>query len=144
MNSLLRKWPVRVPVIAAAAIIIVSAMISCKPDTSPTPEKLAALADTIKTPDVQSCRAIWSGTGTSRGKTTESYQEAAFTAPDRYHIKLTEDGAASEFIAIGDTQYIKSSGVSPAVMAALTYNTYTFLTAEYSLNSLIRVNITFP
>jgi len=109
MNTASRKWLRPALIIVAAAIILVIVLFTQSPNTSPTLKELTQMAETIETPDVQSYRTIWSGTSTNRGKTSESYQEAAFATPDRYHLKVTEDGAVSEFIAIGDTQYIKSS-----------------------------------
>ena len=136
MNTSSRKWLRPVLLVAAAVIILVIVLVTRSPDISPTPEELAAMAETIEALEVQSYRTIWSGTSTNRGKTTESYQEAAFTAPDRYHLERKEDGAVSEFIAIGDTQYIKSSEVSPNIMRAFTQSASHFLTPKYSLDSL--------
>jgi len=136
MNSSSRKWLRPVLLVAAAVIILVIVLVTRTPDISPNPEELAAMAETVETLEVQSYRAIWSGTSTNRGKTSESYQAAAFTTPDRYHLKIKEDGAVSEFIAIGDTQYIKSSELSPNIMRAFTQSASNFLTTKYSLDSL--------
>jgi len=130
------KWLKPVLVVLAAAALIVVVVVTRSPDVSPNPEELNHMGETIEAPDVQSYRSTLSGTSTNRGKTTESYLEAAFTAPDRYHIKMTEDGDVSEFIAIGDTHYIKSSELSPNVMRASTQSVSYFITPKYSLDLL--------
>jgi hypothetical protein len=127
---------IKVFVVAAALLIVVHVLTACSSEVSPGPEELAAIADTIETTDVQSCRAKWSSINTSNGMTTESAQEAAFTAPDRYHVKITNDGVVNEFITANGTQYVKSSNISTIMMTAFAQNTYTFLTVKYSLNSL--------
>ncbi len=136
MNSASRKWLRPALIIVAAAIILVIVLFTQSPNTSASLEELTQMAETIEAPDVQSYRSTLSGTSTNRGKTTESYLEVAFTAPDRYHIKMTEDGAVSEFIAIGDTHYIKSSELSPNVMRASTQSVSYSITPKYSLDLL--------
>jgi hypothetical protein len=134
MNTFSRM--IKVFVIAVALLIAIPALTACSPEVSPNPEKLAAIADTIQPTDVQSCRAKWSGSSISNGVTTESAQEAAFAAPDNYHVKINDDGAESEFITTGNTQYVKGSEISPVMMTALAQSTYTFLNIEYCLNAL--------
>jgi len=136
MNTTSRKWLRPALILTAAVVLIVVVVVARSPDASPNTEELAAMAETIETLEVQSYRTTWWGTSTNRGKTTESYQEAAFATPDRYHFKVTEDGAVSEFIAIDDTQYIKSSELSSKTITNFTRSTSHFLTVKYSLDSL--------
>jgi len=130
------KWLKPVLIVLAAAVLILVVVVTRSPDVSPNPEELNHMGETIETLEVQSYRSTLSGVSTNRGKTTESHHEAVFTAPDRYHIKMTEDGAVSEFIAIGDAQYIKSSELSPNVMIASTQSVSYSITPKYSLDLL--------
>jgi hypothetical protein len=136
MKVLLKKQRNRLTFTIIAVVLLMTILPSCAQDASPSLEELAVIANTIETPDIQSCLAIWSGTETSRGEKTELYQESAFAAPASYHIRFKENGDISEFVDTGDIQYIKSSSLSPAVMAAFTHNMQAFITPEYGLNLL--------
>jgi len=71
-----------------------------------TPEEVVTKAYAI-TSRVESYRVTVSTITTLEGQSSETFVEAEFVAPDRWHMKITTDGNWHEFINIGDKQYVR-------------------------------------
>lgn len=63
--------------------------------------------------EVESCRcSVISTYDGYRGVGVQPGMEGEYVSPNRYYMKMTDDGQVSEFIIIGDVQYFTSSGVA--------------------------------
>jgi outer membrane lipoprotein-sorting protein len=136
MTNAFRKRLALFSAIVIITITIAVPFTACSQDTSPSLKELTGMADSIEMTDIQSYRSRWSGSGTSEGEASESYREVSFTAPDWYHVKDEENSTVSEFISIGDTQYINNSESSSALMIASINSISGFFTPQYSLDLL--------
>ncbi|HBR10594.1 TPA: hypothetical protein DD712_05040 [Candidatus Acetothermia bacterium] len=89
-----------------AAVILLTLLLlqSLVPSLGPQGVMAAAHAATA---GLQSYRMSGSITSTFNGETVETVIEMKFAAPDRFHTKITIDGAFHEFIIIGDKQFIR-------------------------------------
>jgi len=114
------RWK-RLALVAVPIVAIMIVLMVLQPwDTAPAPQSIIAKAY-AETADIQSFR--FSGTSTSEDSDGFSLQqdiEAEFVSPDRYHVKITENEQAAEFIIIGDQQYISSGSLPGAVLYSLT------------------------
>ena len=115
--------------VAVATVIILAVLLASQPwGISP---------QNVTTEEPQSYRMSYhSITQTAKGETSELTTESEFVAPDRYHVKLIQDGSVTEFIIIGDKQYVKSGDLSKNITFAVARSSSSFLTKEITLKIL--------
>jgi hypothetical protein len=118
----IRKIPRRWwrPVLVAFTAVVVLVLAILQPWGSPLePESVMAKVYTA-IEGLQSYRLTYYGTITSESETTSSLMEVTFAAPDRYHIRTTNNDETDEFIIIGDIRYVVKgsfTGVSITVLS---------------------------
>jgi hypothetical protein len=115
-----RRWR-RMSLVAVLVIAILIVLVVLHPwDTAPSPQSILAKAYAATT-DIGSYR--FSSTAISKdsdGFSTQQNIEAEYASPDRYHLKMIENGQETEFIIIGDEQYIGSGSLSGNILYAST------------------------
>ena len=126
---------VAVPIVA----ILIVLMVLQPWDTAPAPQSIIAKAYAA-TADIKSFRLSVTGTSKdSDGFSSQQSIEAEFASPDRYHVKMVENGQASECIIIGDKLYIGSGSPPETVLYSLTQGLTRPLSKEAVLSYLDRL-----
>ncbi len=69
-------------------------------------------------------------------ETEELTFEGEFAAPDRYRVKMVEDGETREAILIGNRFFVSQGATPRNAMLALIVSSSSFLTKEMTLNTL--------
>jgi hypothetical protein len=129
-----RRWW-RPALVAFTAVVVLVLAILQPWSGSLEPESVMAKAYTA-TEGLHSYRLTYSGIFTVEGETTSSLTEAVFAAPDRYHIRITNNGETDEFIIIGDTQYVTSGAFNRTAVVVLSDNSSSILSKEATLDLL--------
>ena len=87
--------------------------------------------------DIQSFRySVTSTSNDSDGFSIHQSIEAEFSSPDRYRVNNQENEQATEFIIIGDQQYISGGSLSGAMLDASTQGLYRSVSKEVVLSYL--------
>jgi hypothetical protein len=116
-ERLFSRWK-RLALVAIPVVAILIALAVLQPWDQAQSNIKKAYAATL---DVQSFRLSCASTSEdSDGFSSQQDIEAEFASPDRYHVKITENEQAAEFIIIGDQQYIGSGSLSGAVLYSFT------------------------
>ena len=106
IKSSTHRWLRLAMVVTVAIIVLAIVLVTQLLNTFPSPQNVMAKTYAA-TLDIKSFR--FSGTSMSQdsdGFSSQQSFEAEYASPDRYHVEMTENGQGSEFIIIGDEQYI--------------------------------------
>lgn len=108
IRGLVSRQPVwaRCAFIAVPVVVILLTLLLQSLAPSLGPQRVMAAAHAA-TAGLQSYRMSASSTLTFDGETIETVIEMKFAAPDRFHTKITIDGALQEFIIVGNKQFIR-------------------------------------
>lgn len=119
-----------------AGVILLGVPAACSDPESPPTDELVSQVQAMEYTDVRSFRMTVSATVNSGGNPVESYQEAAFSSPDRYYLKMTGEGFSSEIISIGEVHYVKSQDASLNMLIAATKGASGYPTRQFTQESL--------
>jgi hypothetical protein len=129
-----RRWWRPALVVLAAVVVLIVALV--QPWGSPLePESVMAKAYTA-TEGLLSYRSAYFGTTMAEGETSSHLMEVAFAAPDRYHIRITNNDETDEFIIIGDTQYVAKGSFTGASITVISDSFSSVLSKQATLDLL--------